>query len=135
MRRNQQGGIGALGNSWLLFQSLSDYIFNILKLISKDEGMEKCLPQGWAPLWAGSPGTVSARGAPGHGQESRWVGPEGLEMGCTRPQGFIPSQELPLQGCPLLGNEASPREAKGTQARGVLTPRGGKSSMARRVRV
>lgn len=31
----------ALGNPWLLFQSLSDYIFNILKLISKGKEMEK----------------------------------------------------------------------------------------------
>lgn len=29
--------MGALGSPRLLFQSLSDYIFNILQLISKDE--------------------------------------------------------------------------------------------------
>lgn len=36
--------MGALGIPWLLFQSLSNYIFNILKLISKDKGLEKCGP-------------------------------------------------------------------------------------------
>lgn len=42
--------MGALGIPQLLFQGLSNYIFNILKLISKDEGMEK-QAQSQAPYW------------------------------------------------------------------------------------
>lgn len=69
--------MGALGIPRLLFRSLSNYIFNILKLISKDEGMGKhgpCPAQSQAPNWlalqlgAGLAGRVGGKAQEGQGR-------------------------------------------------------------------
>lgn len=82
--------MGALGIPRLLFQSLSNYIFNILKLISKDDGMEKhgpCPDQSQAPYWL-----VPQIGAGVGVRTSTWQGeqvgrPRRLREGSTLPRG------------------------------------------------
>lgn len=80
--------MGALGIPRLLFQSLSNYIFNILKLISKDERMEKrgpCWAQSQAPYWLALQTGAGMRGT--HQHMASQVGrPRRLREGSTLPR-------------------------------------------------